>query len=80
MAQEAGIAYCDRSGKLSVAEVARSQNGKELAELLEEWFLCEVLSWKMDAEEPTAATIISQALNKGSELAYAPPKSPQSRF
>ena len=30
MAQEAGIAYCDSSGKLSIAEVAGSQNGAEL--------------------------------------------------
>ena len=30
---------------------------------------CEVLSWKMDQEEPTAASIISQALNKAHELA-----------
>jgi hypothetical protein len=57
--QEAGIAYRDSTGKLSVAEVARSQNGAELAELLGEGILCEVLSWKMDAEEPTAATVIN---------------------
>ena len=69
MLQEAGIAYCDSAGKLSVAEVAGSQNGAELAEVINEGILCEILSWKMDAEEPTAATTISQALNKGSELA-----------
>ena len=30
---------------------------------------CEVLSWRMDVEEPTAASVISQALNKSHELA-----------
>ena len=29
----------------------------------------EVLSWRMDIEEPTAASAISQALNKGHQLA-----------
>ena len=67
--QEAGIPYCDNAGKLSAAVVAQSQNGAELAELFGEGILCEVLSWRMDAEEPTAATVISQALNKGTELA-----------
>ena len=52
---------CDADGKLSVAAVADSVNGKELADA--------VLSWKIDVEEPTAASIISQALNKGHDIA-----------
>ena len=34
-----------------------------------EGFDCEILSYKMDLEEPTAASVISQALNKGQEVA-----------
>ena len=30
---------------------------------------CELLSWRMGVEEPTAASVISQALNKSDELA-----------
>ena len=63
------IVYLDDKGRLSLSAVAASPNGKELAELVEEGVPCEILSWKMDVEEPTAAAIISQALNKAHELA-----------
>ena len=61
--------YADAAGRLSPAAVADSPNGKQLREVLDSGLNCEVLSWKMDVEEPTAASIISQALNKGHELA-----------
>ena len=64
-----GITYCDDQGDLSRAAVAGNRNGGELAELCTEGITCEILSWKMDLEEPTAAAIISQALNKSSQLA-----------
>ena len=63
------IVYVDGEGKLSVSVVAAHPNGKELAEVLSEGVDCEVLSWEMDVEEPTAASIISQSLNKTHELA-----------
>lgn len=67
--EKKGFTYCDEKGRLSVAAVADSQNGKELAETLEEGIYMEILSFKMDVEEPTAASTISQALNKGSQMA-----------
>jgi hypothetical protein len=63
------ITYCDDMGRLSVTAVAAHKNGKELEVALRDGFLAEILSWKMDLEEPTAASTISQALNKGHELA-----------
>ena len=57
------IKFCDAEGLLSKAAVAESANGKELAEVIDEGILCEVLGYKMDIEEPTAAGIISEALN-----------------
>ena len=43
--------------------------GKNLATMVKEGLDCEMLSWKMDVEEPKAASIISQAYNAGQELA-----------
>ena len=60
---------CDSDGRLSVTAVAASPNGKEFAEVLAEGFMCEILSWKMDVEEPKAALIISQAMNNPHQLA-----------
>jgi len=63
------IRFCDEEGKLSLAAVAESPNGRELAELVKEGLDGELLSWRMDMEEPDAASVISHALNKGHELA-----------
>lgn len=63
------ISFCDDKGRLSITAVAASPNGKEFEELVAEGLDCEVLSWQMDVEEPTAASIISNALNKGQEIA-----------
>ena len=41
----------------------------DLASLIKEGLLMEVLSWKMYKEEPTACSLISQALNSGQQLA-----------
>ena len=60
---EKGIVCCDADGRLSITAVAAHANGKELAEVLTEGMRVEVLSWKMDVEEPEAATTISEALN-----------------
>ena len=40
-----------------------------LASLLTEGLLMEVLSWKIYTEEPTACSLISQALNSGQNVA-----------
>ena len=60
-----GITYCDSDGRLSITAVAAHPNCTEMADVLSEGLVMEVLSWKMDVEEPTAASIISQALNRG---------------
>ena len=64
-----GMTFCDDKGRLSIDAVAGHANGKQLREVVDEGCDCEVLSYKMDIEEPLAASLISQALNKGSELA-----------
>ena len=65
------FAVCDANGLLSIAAVAAHPNGKELAELLQMGMEWEVLSWKMDVEEPDAASIISQALNSAQQIAMS---------
>ena len=63
------INFCDDEGRLSLPAVAANENGKELMEVVNEGGYCEVPSWKMDVEEPIAASVISAALNKASDLA-----------
>ena len=60
---------CDKGGRLSIAAVAAHANGRELAEILTEGLDCEILSYKMDIEEPTAASMISAALNLPNSMA-----------
>ena len=60
---------CNEQGKLCMTAVAATENGKELVQVIREGVDCEVLSWKMAEEEPTAAAVISGALNKCSDLA-----------
>ena len=62
------ITFCDADGKLCVTAVAASANGKEAGEVLSEGIPVEVLSWKMDVEEPDAASIISQAQNQPQQM------------
>jgi hypothetical protein len=57
------ITFCDPEGCLDIHAVALSANGKEIAEIMHEGVQSEVLSWKMDVEEPNAASLISQAQN-----------------
>ena len=66
---EKGIVFCDDKGRLSLTAVAASPIGKELAELVEEGIEREVLSWRMDVEEPKAASVISQVMSTGQEMA-----------
>ena len=63
------IKFCDEQGRLCLTAVAATVNGKELVEVINEGVDCEVLSWKMEVEEPGAAAIISAALNKCSNFA-----------
>ena len=69
--EERGLVYCDAEGKLSLTAVADHENAKELVASCKDGLLMEVLSYKMDIEEPGAASIISQAHNKGQEAALA---------
>ena len=63
------IKFCDEQGRLCLTAVAATENGKELVEVINDGLDCEVLSWKMEVEEPGAASIISAALNKCSDFA-----------
>ena len=60
-----GIIYCDAGGRLSLTAVAEHPNAQPMLEVVQEGLLMEILSWKMDVEEPNVASTISQALNKG---------------
>ena len=66
---EKNIIYCDSCGRLDIAAVAASPNGRELQEIIESGIKVEVLQWQMDVQDPSAAGIISRALNKGHEVA-----------
>ena len=68
-ASELGFNACDEEGRLSVAAVADHANCLDLVELVTNGVLFEVLSWKMDVEQPDAASIISHALNQPQTLA-----------
>lgn len=59
------LKFRDGKGRFSLAAVAACPNGKEMAELVSEGLDCEILSYKMDLEQPDAASTISQALHKG---------------
>ena len=63
------IKFCDEQGRLCLTAVAATENGKELVEVINDGLDCEVLSWKMEVEEPGAASVISAALNKCSDFA-----------
>ena len=67
--EEEDLTFCDKDGKLSLTAVAATPNGKELGEVMAEGLEVEILSWKMDVEEPDAASLISQALNQPQDLA-----------
>ena len=53
--EEKGLVYCDAHGKLSISAVADHPNMKQLAETIQEGIEVELLSYKMDIEEPSAA-------------------------
>ena len=66
---EKNITFCDKSGKLSLVLFTATPNGAQLAEIIEKGFLCEVLAWQMDVEEPSAALVISTAANEMNSVA-----------
>ncbi|MDA8584454.1 hypothetical protein N9L68_09455 [bacterium] len=57
----------DPDGSFSSAAVAACD--ADLERILRDGLSMEVLSWKMLVEEPTAASLISQALNKAHSMA-----------
>ena len=67
--EQRGFKIHDDSGRLSVSAVADIAYCSELTEILNVGALFEVLSWKMDVEQPDAASIISHALNSAQEIA-----------
>ena len=63
------IQMCDGAGKLSLEGPRDHPNGSEFAWLCDVGHLCEVLDGKIEQEEPTAAAVISRALNMKNEVA-----------
>ena len=61
--------YCGKDGRLDLTAVADWENASEMLKSIKEGLRMEVLSYKLDVEEPTGASTISQALNKGQEFA-----------
>ena len=53
---------------MSMDAVGAAENGKELADIIIGGVDVEVLSWKMELEEPGAAAVISAALNKSAKF------------
>ena len=66
---EKSITFCDKSGKLSLTLFTATPNGAQLAVIIEQGFLCEVLAWEMDVQEPSAAVVISTAANEVNAVA-----------
>ena len=66
--EEKGLVYCDAQGRLSITAVADHPNMKQLVQTIQDGIEVELLSYTMDIEEPTAASIISQSLNIEQEL------------
>ena len=67
--EKKNLVFCDDKGHLDITAVAAHENGIQAQMVLNDGIDCEVLSWRMDVEEPGAAEIISQALNKGNDIA-----------
>ena len=61
--------YCGNDGRLDLTAVADWENAREMLVCIKEGLRMEVLSYKLDVEEPTGSSCISQALNKGQDLA-----------
>jgi hypothetical protein len=66
---EKPLVFNDADGRLNISAVAAHPDCRELHEVLHEGLLVEVLSYKMDVEEPQAASLICQALQAGNEVA-----------
>ena len=66
---EKNITFCDADGRLSLTSFTATPLGQQLGVIIQEGFLCQILSWKMDVEEPDAAEIISTAENEVNTVA-----------
>ena len=63
------LLFCTPDGRLDVAAAVASANMSEMKNSLDDGLLMETLSWEMTTEEPTAASLISRAMNCGHEVA-----------
>ena len=55
--------FCDSDGRLNIDAAVAGENTKELVITCREGLMMEVLSWRIEVEEPTACSLISAALN-----------------
>ena len=61
--------FCDVNGNLLYTAVAELDYAKEMVTTIKEGMKMEVLSYKINLEEPRACSVIAQALNKGQSMA-----------
>ena len=60
---------CDDQGHLLQSAVAELPNAKEMITTIKEGLKMEVLSYKINLEEPKGCSVIAQAMNKGHAMA-----------
>ena len=61
--------FCDEGGNLLYTAVAELDYAKEMVTTIKEGMKMEVLSYKINLEEPRACSFTAQALNKGQSVA-----------
>ena len=63
------LPFCDPQGRLSFDLLRDNENGKDFCYLNDKGALVEILAYQMETEEPTAAKLISRAMNMKQEVA-----------
>ena len=63
------LPLCDHEGRLSFEGLRNHENGKDFCYLNDKGVFVEVLNYKMEIEENTAAKLISRAMNMKQEVA-----------
>ena len=70
LANGSELHLCDHEGRLSFEGLRNHENGKDLCYLNDKGALVEVLSYKMELEEPFACELISRAMNMKQDVAF----------
>ena len=67
--EEKKAVVVDQHGRLDLSAAVAAENLVELHKACQEGLTMEVLAWQINVEEPGACSLISRALNMGTELA-----------